>query len=368
MISARAPIAEGSRKAPASPPAPFLPLSFWQVNLVAWIFIAFLGLFMRTIFFGDLKDAAIATSVLDPIGYLMTSLVHRALRHSLRFPLPVLKIFPLLLLGVVLGGAIQMAAAEGLRMLEVSDGQFQRAFGGRYVPMLYYSSIFMGWALGYFWLTADVAGRAESARRSEAQFAAARAELQQLRVQLDPHFLFNALNTVTAEIPDRPEVALEMTRRIASYMRYCLDHKERSVCVLSEEIEATRSYLRIQELRFDGHLNCAVDMDPQAEHVLVPHLILQGLVENAVKHGLRPMSEAPLRIDVSARMTADQLCIVVTNPGTYAPGARSAPGLGLANLRRRLELHYPDGHHLSIAQEGDLVRVRLTLRGPIRFA
>ncbi|SHO66873.1 Histidine kinase [Pseudoxanthobacter soli DSM 19599] len=363
-----------ARKRSGSRPAR-LPLServltvrFREANIAAWLFIASLGIITRTAFFGNLSDAVVVTVVLDTIGFLLTCLVHVLIRSRVPQPFPTLKLLPLIVIGAVLGGMIQMGAAEGLRSLSFAHGEFQRAFGGRHVPLLYYTSIFLGWALGYFWLTADVSARLERVRRSEAQSAAARAELQQLKVQLDPHFLFNALNTVTAEIPERPDVALEMTRRIAGYMRYCLDHKERSVCWLCDEIDAVRSYLRIQELRFDSHLTCTVDMDPQAEHVLVPHLILQGLVENAVKHGLRPATGAPLRINVSVRLDADRLMIVVTNPGRYAPGARPAGGLGLANLRRRLQLHYPDGHDLAIMQDGDLVSVRLVLRGAICFA
>ncbi len=341
---------------------------FWKANLAAWLFISMLGIATRTLFFGSFADAVILTLLLDSIGFVLTSLAHEFLSRRPRPQFPAFRLIPPVIVAAIAGGAVEMAAAEGLRALSFSQGEFQRAFGGRIVPMLYYTSIFLGWALGYFWLTADVAARTEHLRRSEAQSAAARAELQQLKVQLDPHFLFNALNTLTAEIPERPEIALEMVRRIAGYMRYCLDHKERSVCPLADEIEAARSYLRIQELRFDDCLTCTVDLDPQAGDFPVPHLILQGLLENAVKHGLRPTTGAPLRIDVAVRRHEDVLSVVITNPGTYAPRSGPGSGLGLVNIRRRLELHYPGGHHFAIGQEGPLVVARMSLKGPICFA
>jgi LytS/YehU family sensor histidine kinase len=274
----------------------------------------------------------------------------------------------MVVLASIAGGAVEMAAAEGLRQLSFFSGEFQQAYGGRLVPLLYYMAIFMGWALGYFWLTADVAARTEQLRRSEAQSAAVRAELQQLKVQLDPHFLFNALNTLTAEIPERPDVALEMVRGIAAYMRYCLDHKDRSACPLAAEIEAARAYLRIQELRFDEALTCSVEVDADAEDVLVPHLILQGLLENAVKHGLRPTTGAPLRIQVTARRVGGALHVLVSNPGTYAPRREPARGLGLVNIRRRLELHYPGRHQFAVGQHADRVAVRMVLEGDPCFA
>lgn len=121
-------------------------------------------------------------------------------------------------------------------------------------------------------------------------------------------------------------------------MRYGLDHKDRSACPLADEIAAARAYLRIRELRFDKALTCSVDVDADAEDVLVPHLILQGLLENAVKHGLRPTTGAPLRIEVTARRVGGALHMLVSHPATYPPRREPARGLGPVNIRRRLEL------------------------------
>lgn len=343
----------------------FSPL-FWRINLAIWSFIAVLGVGTRTLFFGNVGDAVIVTVVLDTCGFLLTGAAHELLRLR-PYALSPRTVIVLVVVAAFSGGLLEMAVAEGLRALSFSTGAFQTAFGGRGVPVFYYTTIFLGWALGYFWLSADVAQRAEKLRRSEAQSAAVRAELQQLRVEIDPHFLFNALNTVAAEIPESPDKALEMVRRIAGYMRYCLDHQERSVCRLADEIEAARSYLRIQEMRFDDCLACTVDLDPRVVDFPVPHLFLQGLLENAVRHGLLPTTGAPPQIRVSARLEGNGLAVVVANPGTYAPRPRPASGLGLANLRRRLELHYPGGHRFSVAQEGPLVVARLWMQEPICF-
>ncbi|KPL68498.1 hypothetical protein SZ64_10515 [Erythrobacter sp. SG61-1L] len=351
---------------PAMRPAHAVP--FWLANLAVWVFISLLGVSTRTLFFGNFTDALVVTLALDAIGFALTTLAHEVLRRRPRPHFPAMGVVLLVVLASIGGGAVEMLAAEGLRGLSFSTGEFQQAYGGRIVPLLYYMAIFMGWALGYFWLTADVAARTEQLHRSEAQSAATRAELQQLKVQLDPHFLFNALNTLTAEIPERPDVALEMVHGISAYMRYCLDHRDRSACALASEIEATRAYLRIQELRFDAALTCGVDLDPEAADFPVPHLILQGLLENAVKHGLRPTTGAPLRIHVGAQLRNGVLEVLVSNPGKYAPGQEMLGGLGLINIRRRLELHYPGRHHFSITQEEDRVVARMILQGAPCFA
>lgn len=342
--------------------------TFWQANLAGWLFLALFGIISRAVFFGDLRVAVFVTAIMDSIGFGLTCLAHVLVRRFLRWPVTAIRLVPVAVGFAVVGGLLQMQVAGVLRQMIFTEGYFGQAFGGPFIAAIYYTSMFLGWALAYFWLSTDFEARAERVRRSEAQSAAARAELQQLRIQLDPHFLFNALNTVTAEIPERPDVALEMTRRIAAYMRYCLDHQERSVCWLADELDAVKSYLRIQALRYDERLVCTVESDADAGSFPVPHLILQGLVENAVKHGLKPSSETTLRIRVVALRQRDHLSVIVTNSGRHAPADSARPGLGLANIRRRLELHFPGRHHLSVAQEGDLVAARLTVEGPICYA
>lgn len=362
----RAALASGG----TSPDVPGFPVisSFWQANLAGWLFISVLGFITRGFFFSDIGSAAVRTVVFDTIGFSLTCLVHLALRRRVRLPMSAFTAIPIAFAIGITGALFQLGVAEILGSLDFTNGEFSAKAGARYTPLTYYTFIFTGWTLAYFWLMADHAARAAQLQRSEAESMAARAELQQLRIQLDPHFLFNALNTVTVEIPDRPEIAIEMTRRICDYMRYCLDHQARSVCPLRDEIDAVRAYLRIQELRYDGRLVCAVRLQPEAGDIPVPHLILQGLVENAVKHSLGPDTHQPLPITVEARLEEGRLSIIVTNPGTYAPAPERRTGLGLANIRRRLELHYPQGHQIRLAQEQDKVVVRMTLMGPPCFA
>ncbi|WP_202964521.1 sensor histidine kinase [Inquilinus limosus] len=346
--------------------APSPPISFWRANAAAWIFIAFFGLVSRLAAFNDVALTVALTLVLDPIGFLLTSAAYKLYLQRTRHRGAVVAARALAC--SVLGGILQMVIANALKDGLFPDIPVGNMAANDAVPAVFYTAVFLGWSLAYFWIRAAVDARTERARHSEAQAAATRAELQRLRLQLDPHFLFNALNTVAAEIPDNPDSALEMTHRIAAYLRYSLDQQTRPVCPLTDEIEAVRAFVRIQELRFEGRLRCVVEMDPAARSVVVPHLIVQGLVENAVKHGLRSYAEM-LEIRVTARRTAgDAVAIEVVNPGRLAPRAGDRPAVGLANTRRRLELHYPSRHELSLVQDGDLVVARLLLRGDACFA
>jgi hypothetical protein len=342
------------------------PVSFWRANAAAWSFIAFFGLISRLVAFNDVTLAVTLTLVLDPIGFVLAAAAYKFYLERTSHGGTAIAIWALAC--AVPGGILQMAISKA-----VKDGLFPDIPEGNIavndaVPAIFYTAVFLGWSLAYFWIRADVDARSERVRRSEAQAAATRAELQRLRLQLDPHFLFNALNTVAVEIPDNPEAALEMTLRIAAYLRHSLDPQTRPVCPLSDEIAAVRAFIRIQELRFEGRLRCTVEMDPAVRAVPVPHLVVQGLVENAVKHGLRSSVET-LDIRLTAqRMTDDAVVIEVVNPGRLVPHAGDRPALGLANARRRLELHYPSRHELSLTQDGNVIVARLLLRGNACFA
>ncbi|MEQ1955741.1 histidine kinase [Mesorhizobium sp. CN2-181] len=331
-----------------------------MAHTVAWMFIAVFGFASRLAAFDSVGLAFALTIVLDPVGFALTALAHLVFLGRSGFR-PVAVAMTVLIYSV-LGGLLQMVLAGWVKNhLFVVPAPVMA--GDPAIPVIYYTTVFLAWSIAYFWVRAEIAARTERAQRSEAQAAAMRAELQHLRLQLDPHFLFNALNTVAAEIPERPQAALEMTRRIAAYLRYSLDKHNRQLCPLADEIEAVRAYVRIQELRFEDRLQCTIEVDPAARSIAVPHLIVQGLVENAVKHGLRSPAET-LQIGVRIRRCFDDATVVeVTNPGLLSAPTGTGPTLGLANTRRRLELHYPHRHELSLAQEDETVIARLLLRG-----
>lgn len=343
-----------------------VPISFWRANAAAWIFIAVFGLVSRLLTFRDTTLAVALTPVLDPVGFLLTSAAYKLYLERTRHRRTTIALWALVC--SVLGAGLQMLIANAVKDSLFPDLSEQGIAANLAVPAVYYTAVFLGWSLAYFWIRAIAEARLERDRHNEAQAAATRAELQRLRLQLDPHFLFNALNALAAEIPENPSAALEMTHRIAAYLRYSLDLQTRPVCPLTDEIEAVRTYVRIQELRFDGQLRCVIDMHPAVRSVAVPHLIVQGLVENAVKHSLR-LPDVPLEIRLTARRAADGAVVIeVVNPGQLHTHSSDRPAVGMANTRRRLELHYPSRHELSLTQKGEVVVARLLLRGDACFA
>jgi LytS/YehU family sensor histidine kinase len=179
----------------------------------------------------------------------------------------------------------------------------------------------------------------------------AQAQLQVLKMQLHPHFLFNTLNTISALIHQNVDVADRMIARLGEMLRVTLENSGTQEVPLYQEVDFIQAYLEIEKARLGDRLAVTFNIDPEVSGALVPNLILQPLVENAVRHGIAPYSR-PGRIDLNARRAADNLFVEIKDNGPGpAPSKKSSTrtGLGLANTRARLEQLYPALHRLEIS-------------------
>lgn len=212
--------------------------------------------------------------------------------------------------------------------------------------------------------------RERRALRAEALLAEAR--LIALQSQLNPHFLFNTLNTITQLVYDNPEAAEEMITSLSELLRAVLAAQHRREVSLDEEIELLERYCAIQKVRFADRLNIQYEIERDAANIAVPTLLLQPLAENAIKHGVTP-DRAPGWVYIRAFTKGQSLCIEIADTGGRANGAPDEAGqklefqegVGLANTRARLAALYPDRHVFSLerAKEGGvLVRIEIPLR------
>lgn len=194
----------------------------------------------------------------------------------------------------------------------------------------------------------------------------AQARLQLLNMQLQPHFLFNTLNTIAELVHEEPEVADRMITGLSDLLRRTLDVGAAHEIPLSAELDLLECYLDIQRARFGDRLQVRIDIDQTATGAHVPMLLLQPLVENAIRHGLGRHRDAG-RINIAARRAADALLIEITNegPSTTQNVVSAREGIGLGNTRARLEALYGANWRLELANvPGRGARVCLSL--PLR--
>jgi signal transduction histidine kinase len=208
-----------------------------------------------------------------------------------------------------------------------------------------------------------------AAEASEARLRAqlAEARLRVLKMQLHPHFLFNTLHSINSLVAEDPAAASQMIARLGDFLRLTLEQSERQFVTLGEEVEFLRCYLDIEQVRFQDRLTVEFDVDHAAVSAEVPHLILQPIVENAIRHGVAPRA-GPGRIRVAARRTNNSLWLEVndTGPGLAPEGENSeaGSGVGLSNVRARLEQLY-DGRHRFKLANGDGGGLSVTLELPL---
>lgn len=189
------------------------------------------------------------------------------------------------------------------------------------------------------------------------------AELEALRLRLKPHFLFNTLENISALAEDNPKLARRMLARLGELLRAAVRRDYQAEISLSAEIALMNAYLDVERIRFGDRLHVNVEVAPETETALVPSLLLQPLVENAIQHGLRNISGTG-RIDVMSKKNSDHLVLTVKDNGS-GPPEEMPLGIGLGSTRERLMRMYPQEHRLLIEKlqnGGTLVYIQLPFR------
>jgi two-component system sensor histidine kinase AlgZ len=199
---------------------------------------------------------------------------------------------------------------------------------------------------------------------AEAQRAARDAELRALRLQVNPHFLFNSLNAISALVSAQSNRdANRMLGRLADFLRATLAHDGRHEHPLADELALLDAYLAVEQARLGERLRLTMKAGPGLLDSVVPYLVLQPLAENAIRHGIAPMSD-PGRLDILVERAGARLIIDVRNDGRQQ--AQAGSGIGLANVRERLRHLYGEDQQLDAGWSAEgrfCVRIALPLRG-----
>jgi two-component system, LytTR family, sensor kinase len=212
--------------------------------------------------------------------------------------------------------------------------------------LVYGAVIGICYALDYYRKYRD---REFLASRLEAQLA--QAQLDSLRMQLHPHFLFNTLNSIVGLVRDnKNSAAVSMLVGLSDLLRHALEHSAQHEVQLREELNFIKLYLKIQEMRFSDRLQIEFDIDPATTKALVPNLILQPLTENALRHGIARSADSGL-VGISSAITDGHLRLTVYDNGAGLPDdwqMKGSAGIGLANTAARLQQLYDDNHQFDI--------------------
>ncbi|MBL7950765.1 MAG: histidine kinase [Flavobacteriales bacterium] len=216
------------------------------------------------------------------------------------------------------------------------------------------------WSLGYFAYTYFVRSRREEIRSLRLATANRENQLNTLRAQMNPHFMFNALNGIRALVDEDPDQAKKAITQLSAILRNAMATVKRNVVPLGEEIDIVKAYLELEKMRYEERLRVHFSVPAELEREQVPPMLLQTLVENAVRHGIAPLLGGG-DLHVIAQRTAGGLALIVRNTGRYTPGKSQGSGIGLRNTRKRLDMLYGGQANFHIADLDGMVESRVDL-------
>jgi len=259
---------------------------------------------------------------------------------------------------------------EAIAQLIGLPGPVGPAFHGSILPLrviaFLYDDLWMYWPVVVIWSLLEYYQRYREGDMRAAQLnqQLTRAELQALRNQLHPHFLFNTLNSIATLMHEDVQAADDMLADLSHLLRVYLSDNDQQEITLGQESELLQTYVSIQKRRFEDRLSAVFDIPPDLSRAAVPTLLLQSLVENAILHGIAPRPR-PGRVRISGREDGSKLVLEVSDDGGGLP-PKYSEGIGLSNTRSRLRQLYADRQSFELRNIPNAgVTVRITL--PLRF-
>lgn len=337
-------------------------LAYWVAQLAAWTgYMALLGLpvWVEGSFTPQYGSALL---VMVAIGIASSHVFRTCYKEWNWAALPLERSLPRVVLAVsllgLLAGTAQAAMHDAVfpeaeRILGGSGKRFAETAIGWVLQLL-------AWALAYIAYRSIVRGRTEELRALRLEAANREGQLANLRSQLNPHFMFNALNSIRGLIEEDPARAKAAITQLSAILRNAMSTVKRRTVPLGEEIDMVRAYLTLEAMRFEERLRVAYRIDPDLEREPVPPMMLQTLVENAVRHGIAKLPQGG-EVSIEARHAPGGMHILVANSGRLNKLKSRSEGIGLRNTRKRLRHIYGDAATIRLQESNGQVVCELLL-------
>ncbi len=342
-------------------------LSFWHYQIAGWLLLwcaDFVLMGLRSVPSHELLVESLET----PLAFVLSLVLRQIYKRVNYKKLTILALIGYTALWSLLFTIIWYAGTVALwhLILGPSYSLSLLHYGDAIRWINYFVPIWLGWSSLYFGIKYWRDWEDEKDRAQKATVLARTAQLQMLRYQLNPHFLFNVLNSVRALIEENKNDAKAMITELSEFLRYSLVHRDQEEVLLREELDAIRHYLSVEKRRFEEKLDVTFAVGPQAAEYPVLGFLLHPLVENAIKYGMKS-SPLPLRIRIEASVQNGDLHIAIINSGSWLSNTliqeadHSGTRTGLANVRSRLENAYPGRHQFETGEKDGNVKVVVTI-------
>ena len=346
-------------------------VAFWSLQAIGWS-AYFIAQFVSMLFYpetiGPAKFSGYMYVLVDAAitGFVLSSILRYVYRRVRDRPPAI--VVPTALVVVYLAALVWRGFINGGYVVFMQEHEMLEGWGRIFTGALISTYLLLCWSALYFGIYYYESVQKEREATLRATALAQEAQVKMLRYQLNPHFLFNTLNAISTLILDRDnDTASLAVNRLSAFLRHTLDQDPMKKVTLRQELEALDLYLGIEQLRFGDRLRLQHEVDPAALDALVPSLLLQPLVENALKYAIAP-AESGGKLHIGARVIGQRLVLHVADDG---PGVANTAllgvgrGVGLRNTRERLDVLY--GARARFASHNTQPGLRIDIEFPAEF-
>jgi sensor histidine kinase YesM len=326
---------------------------YWSSQIIGWFLFAAVNLAIISTFEEVPLKRMFVWLILAVSGILFTHLYRIYIKKHNWTSLPLKKNIPRVLLASLTIGVIifiPVYASSYFFNLERESNHLVAAISA---GILNIASVVLVWSLIYFSVHYF-----ENSKKAEIEaliFEAAVKdfELKTLKAQLNPHFMFNAMNSIRALIEEDPQNAKDAITKLSNLMRYTLKIERTETVPLAEELKTIQDYLDLEKIRFEERLKYLIKSTPEADRVEIPPMMVQTLVENGIKHGISKITQGG-EISLTARTNDSQLIIEIRNNGRFDEESfKNSRGFGISNTKHRLALLYGENASLNLSNENN---------------
>ncbi len=335
---------------------------FWVLQFAGWTIAGFAFYFQASAQFVSHGATVLAVFVYALFGFTLTLLFRIIIKKIREWGWSIWKLLPTVLILSFCGACIWLSA-QVLFTNMFNLSRFEMNIAGTFlavVPNL--TIVLFAWATLYIGIKIWRDYEIEKTEKLLARNLAQEAELKTLRYQINPHFLFNVLNSIRSDLPGELVEARDKISRLSEYFRYSLEKGTEEFVSLGEEVEAIENYLSIEKSRFGEKLEIDISVPEELKHTNVLAFALQPLVENAIKYGFKT-SPKPLRISISVNIDGEYMIMSVKNSGRWISDASevqvNSTGIGLNNIKKRMNIHYPNANFFKSYEENGWVVIEL---------
>lgn len=334
---------------------------YWALQVGGWSGYAVVNWLALLSFDKLTNDRAIGFAILAATGLALTHGFRELARRRAWTDLEIGEALWRVAIAVVAMALVAVAVVTLHRHITgfFDEREFKWAF---FVFGVFNAGVIFGlWTIGYFAVHYFDRFRKSEIERLVWEAAVKDFELKTLKSQLNPHFMFNALNGIRSLIQENPERAKAAVTQLSNIFRYSLKIERVETVELGEEVKIVEDYLSLERARFEERLRFRIDVTPEARRAPIPPMMVQTLVENGVKHGISKLPEGG-EILVRAEIEGDQLKLLIRNPGALEPNALlESSGHGVSNTKQRLELLYGARGKFSLENGNGFVDARVSI-------